>query len=466
MGIPFQAPGAPGWGGQSQVAQRLEAACLLRQAASPGGRIPMSRDSTRSQPWVRRREKSPATAAHPPRPGLSLQGDLPDLRPGSADVRPWARLQREWSRRALPHLDQFALQNLIDLLVQMRWNPLEKLGIDLTYHRFWLHEENDFRWAETGAFSRRNLGFVRNPSNGSNDAGHERDLRLRAAPVQVLEEREPRFAGTASAEGRAPGRARLSSLWRGARSTPAGRRAYDLGHTGSCGFLVSLARRGVAMPIFRQPGFFGATMARLEGPRIGFTSFGLLGAIACGPSETTVGAVRPAEALVVETEAEDVAEVVSGTYQVDGVTVQAANGRQRAVAGTLELRVEGGRYEVSFDLATTAPDPEGLPITVAGNGRGWVVDGGPGSPRVLAGTTEEVMAIDPARAAETTEEFATSGLKIVSTSQAHFNDDGAVVIHLQNQASEGVGYSPSVTTLVGRRVGELSDVAASPPSDD
>ncbi len=48
--------------------------------------------------------------------------------------------------------------------------------MELTYHRFWLDDSADFRWAGTGAFSRENLGYVRNASNGSTDVGQELDI--------------------------------------------------------------------------------------------------------------------------------------------------------------------------------------------------------------------------------------------------------------------------------------------------
>jgi hypothetical protein len=83
-------------------------------------------------------------------------------------------------------LDQFALQNLVDLFVQLRLSPHPKVGVELAYHRFLLDEENDFRWAGTGAFSRSNLGYARNPSNGSDDAGHELDLALSFRPNSIV----------------------------------------------------------------------------------------------------------------------------------------------------------------------------------------------------------------------------------------------------------------------------------------
>jgi hypothetical protein len=75
-------------------------------------------------------------------------------------------------------LDQFALQNLLDLLVQLRARPFPWFGVDLTYHRFWLASSADARWAGSGAFSRNAFGYVRTPSNGSTDLGHELDLTL------------------------------------------------------------------------------------------------------------------------------------------------------------------------------------------------------------------------------------------------------------------------------------------------
>jgi hypothetical protein len=74
------------------------------------------------------------------------------------------------------YTDQLAFQNLTDLLLQLKLTPVEKLGVELTYHRFWLDEGADFRWAGTGAFSRSSLGYVRGASNGSTDVGQELDI--------------------------------------------------------------------------------------------------------------------------------------------------------------------------------------------------------------------------------------------------------------------------------------------------
>jgi len=84
-------------------------------------------------------------------------------------------------------LDQFAFQNLVDLLVQLRVQPLECLSLEFDYHRFWLAEDEDFRWAGSGAFSRGTLGYVRNPSQGSHDAGHELDATATLRLHRTLE---------------------------------------------------------------------------------------------------------------------------------------------------------------------------------------------------------------------------------------------------------------------------------------
>ncbi len=76
------------------------------------------------------------------------------------------------------YLDQLALQNVVDLLVQLKLAPFWKIGLELTYHRFWLQEPDDFRWFGAGAFARDSLGFTRRSSNGSTDVGHELDVQI------------------------------------------------------------------------------------------------------------------------------------------------------------------------------------------------------------------------------------------------------------------------------------------------
>lgn len=142
---------------------------------------------------------------------------------------------------------------------------------------------------------------------------------------------------------------------------------------------------------------------------------------------------------------------VSGSYTVRGVTVQAVSGRQREIEGSLELRVASDRYDVTFELDTTAPDLEGqVPVHVRGEGRGFLVG------EVLTGTTEEWMTLVPPEGgleavdlgAELPER---AGRKIVSASRASFDQDGAFEIVIENFPAPGEQYEPSMTVLTGRR---------------
>ena len=144
---------------------------------------------------------------------------------------------------------------------------------------------------------------------------------------------------------------------------------------------------------------------------------------------------------------------VSGSYAVHGITVQALSGEQREIEGTLALDVQDVRYQVSFELATTAPDlPGEVPVRVAGNGRGFLVG------EVLTGTTEEWMTLVPPEGGLEEVVLADvelpekAGRKLVSSSHASFNEDGSFEIILQNYPGAGEDYDPSMTVLTGQRL--------------
>ncbi len=73
------------------------------------------------------------------------------------------------------YADQLAFQNLVDLFVQLKLVPLPKLGVEFTFHQFWLPESQDGRYFGTGAFNRGTLGYGSSPSNGSHNVGQEID---------------------------------------------------------------------------------------------------------------------------------------------------------------------------------------------------------------------------------------------------------------------------------------------------
>ena len=74
------------------------------------------------------------------------------------------------------YADALAFSNLIDLLVQLKLSPLPKLGVEFTFHQFWLYTKKDTRYFGSGAFAKRSLGYSRSPSNGANNVGQEIDF--------------------------------------------------------------------------------------------------------------------------------------------------------------------------------------------------------------------------------------------------------------------------------------------------
>ncbi|MCH8840639.1 MAG: alginate export family protein, partial [Planctomycetes bacterium] len=66
----------------------------------------------------------------------------------------------------------------MDLFLQLKLTPLPKLGIEIAFHQFWLHERKDLRYFGTGAFTRSALGLGGSSSDGSNNIGQEIDAIL------------------------------------------------------------------------------------------------------------------------------------------------------------------------------------------------------------------------------------------------------------------------------------------------
>ncbi len=76
------------------------------------------------------------------------------------------------------YADQFAFQNLVDLLAQLKLKPHKKVGIEFTVHHFWLTTSDDFRYFGSGAFNKGSLGYGRPTTRGSRDLGTELDLTV------------------------------------------------------------------------------------------------------------------------------------------------------------------------------------------------------------------------------------------------------------------------------------------------
>ena len=159
--------------------------------------------------------------------------------------------------------------------------------------------------------------------------------------------------------------------------------------------------------------------------------------LSCGDTET-----RDAEST-------EASVPIAGMYEVTGVTVSTDTGQQRQIAGTVILAQEGNQYTATFQLKTTYPGSEAeVPAEVIGKGEG-TIEG-----RTLTGTAttqlviSTVPGIDPAFAF--IPRLVTT--RIVSASTTTIQDDGTVLIEITNRPEPGVEYSPTVTTLRGRRV--------------
>jgi hypothetical protein len=72
--------------------------------------------------------------------------------------------------------DQLAFQNLWNSFVQLRLTPHPMLSLNLFVHQFRLMDENDMRYAGTGAFDDSAFGFAGATSNGHRNVGTEYDV--------------------------------------------------------------------------------------------------------------------------------------------------------------------------------------------------------------------------------------------------------------------------------------------------
>ena len=81
----------------------------------------------------------------------------------------------------------------------------------------------------------------------------------------------------------------------------------------------------------------------------------------------------------------------------------------------------------------------------------------------MVGTTTSTIRPDPAEGEGTLQTGAADEFRVVSTVISDLQEDGSIVIRLQNQPVEGSDYSPSVSIFRAYRVGDLIDVAGGPP---
>jgi hypothetical protein len=72
--------------------------------------------------------------------------------------------------------DQLAFQNLVDILVQLKFQPHERIGINFMFHQFYLAKRRDSQYFGTGAFNKEIFGYGGNPSGGDKNFAQEIDI--------------------------------------------------------------------------------------------------------------------------------------------------------------------------------------------------------------------------------------------------------------------------------------------------
>jgi hypothetical protein len=81
--------------------------------------------------------------------------------------------------------DQLSFQNLTNPFVQLRLAPLDTLAFNVFVHWFSLTEDDDLRYAGTGAFDKASFGFPSFPTAGRRRIGTEYDVVATWTPHRI-----------------------------------------------------------------------------------------------------------------------------------------------------------------------------------------------------------------------------------------------------------------------------------------
>jgi len=154
------------------------------------------------------------------------------------------------------------------------------------------------------------------------------------------------------------------------------------------------------------------------------------------------------------------ADPFSGTYDVTGTTVDSKSGDTRHLEGHIVLtKKEGGHYAAAAELETNFPTHGGpMRTDVIGTG-----DGKP-SGKGLAGSANTQLVVQTVPGVDTNFAFIprTVGPRLVSTWTARLEADGTLVVELTNHGAKGEAYSPTKTTLRGKRVQMPQEQSSAP----
>jgi hypothetical protein len=153
---------------------------------------------------------------------------------------------------------------------------------------------------------------------------------------------------------------------------------------------------------------------------------------------------------------------ISGQYQVEGVTREAATGNERKISGTVILAEapDAARYTATFSMQTLFPTPEGATVDaqVVGKGEG-TIEGD-----LLRGTSHTQIIWSEVPGVDSNFAFLprTYGPRIVSKTETRFEKDGTLVIESDSQGEPGEEYRATHTSLRGRRLEVEPSEAAEP----
>lgn len=140
---------------------------------------------------------------------------------------------------------------------------------------------------------------------------------------------------------------------------------------------------------------------------------------------------------------------LSGTYRVSGTTVDKATGSERGVSGTIIVKAEGDTYTSTFSLNTTihgSGEPQKAELIGQGEG---TVEG-----RALTGTaeTQMIVALVPGVDAGFGMLPRVATARMVNKAEANIGADGSVHIEIESDPAPGEEYTPTRTTLRGKRI--------------
>ena len=139
----------------------------------------------------------------------------------------------------------------------------------------------------------------------------------------------------------------------------------------------------------------------------------------------------------------------SGTYRVSGRTVETQSHRGRDIDGTVVITQVGDGYTASFKLTTLFPTADGpTEAQVVGTGSGNLQ----GDELRGVADTQIILAQVPGVNADFGFLPRRYGPRIRSQSVSRLDENGSLVIEIENEAAEGAAYRGTRTTLRGDRI--------------